>query len=371
MNANLLKILKQIIASHGENILSDPQRLKAVFSDFAKNEPKEDRVAFGRSIEQGFYQKLKQTSPTDRANVKASMISQLQTLTGYDTARCTSAINLLETLLSSVAPLQSQIKSISRPKISIRTLLFAVAAGIGALAGDLLGFATNVIGRYSSSDNIQQISLYHGLWTGLNGLGISIGIFLVLTFYLKRKLSIFYIIKSALIGITVGILGGFISPFISFRLGFWGVFGCGLGFGVSFYIKNFSKIRAMIAGLVGGVIGGIASNFMHFTPAVTILGFVIGLFISIAEETMRQAWITVIWGPKETRTIALGQKPIVFGSSSQADIYLSKEPPVRVTIQIENSKVVMYDKTTNQRRELQNGDRVDLGKVSIVANTKR
>jgi Ca-activated chloride channel family protein len=77
---------------------------------------------------------------------------------------------------------------------------------------------------------------------------------------------------------------------------------------------------------------------------------------------MREAWITVIWGPKETRTIALGQKPIVFGSSREADIYLTKEPPVRATVQIENSRVVMYDKTNNQRRELQNGNQVDLAR---------
>jgi Ca-activated chloride channel family protein len=104
---------------------------------------------------------------------------------------------------------------------------------------------------------------------------------------------------------------------------------------------------------------------------IMALGFFIGLTISYIEEALRSAWLTVIWGRNETKTVSLGQKPIVFGSSREADIYLSKEPPVRATVQIENSRVVMYDKTTNQRRELQNGNQVDLGKVSFVVNTKK
>jgi hypothetical protein len=101
------------------------------------------------------------------------------------------------------------------------------------------------------------------------------------------------------------------------------------------------------------------------------LGFFIGLTISYIEEALREAWLTIIWSKNETKTVSLGEKPIVFGSSRESDIYLSKEPPVRATVQIEYSRVIMYDKTTNQRRELQNGNQVDLGKVSFVVNTKR
>jgi RNA polymerase subunit RPABC4/transcription elongation factor Spt4 len=96
MNTNLLAIIKRIIAEQGEGILSDPKRLKAFVSDYAKDEPKEDRVAFGRAIENGFYMELKNAPPADRARVKADMQTRLQGITGYETAVCSTAIELIE-----------------------------------------------------------------------------------------------------------------------------------------------------------------------------------------------------------------------------------------------------------------------------------
>jgi Ca-activated chloride channel family protein len=103
---------------------------------------------------------------------------------------------------------------------------------------------------------------------------------------------------------------------------------------------------------------------------IMALGFFIGLTISYIEEALRQAWLTIIWGKNETKTVSLGEKPIIFGSSREADIYIANETPVRATVLVENSRVVMYDKTTNQRRELQNGNQINLGKISFVVNTK-
>lgn len=99
MNESLLAIIKRIVAEQGESILNDPKRLKSFVSDYARWEPKEDRIAFGRSIENGFYTELKQTSPANRTSTKASLVSRLQSITGYDAACCTSAIDLLECLL--------------------------------------------------------------------------------------------------------------------------------------------------------------------------------------------------------------------------------------------------------------------------------
>ena len=38
MNTNMLAIVKQIIAEQGEGILDSPQRLKAFFADYARDE---------------------------------------------------------------------------------------------------------------------------------------------------------------------------------------------------------------------------------------------------------------------------------------------------------------------------------------------
>jgi hypothetical protein len=58
MNTNLLNIIKRILADHGENILAEPQRLKPLFSDYAKNEQKEKRTTFGRCIEEEYRVKI-------------------------------------------------------------------------------------------------------------------------------------------------------------------------------------------------------------------------------------------------------------------------------------------------------------------------
>jgi hypothetical protein len=106
MNTNLLAIIKRIIAEQGEGILSDPKRLQPFLSDYAKNEPKEDRMAFGRAIEQGFYMELIRSSPSDRSRVKASFLPRLQAVTGLDASRCNAAIDLLEAAITPVSSAQ-------------------------------------------------------------------------------------------------------------------------------------------------------------------------------------------------------------------------------------------------------------------------
>jgi formylglycine-generating enzyme required for sulfatase activity len=100
MNQTLLAILKQLIAEYGEDILSDPKRLKPLFSDYAKSESREDRVAFGRCMETGSYQELKKTRTVEeRQRVKASLADQMHGSTGIDKQQCASALDLLEAVV--------------------------------------------------------------------------------------------------------------------------------------------------------------------------------------------------------------------------------------------------------------------------------
>ena len=100
MNTNLLNIVKRIIAEQGEDILDNPQRLKAVFMDYAKDEPKSERVAFGRCVEMGFYQELKNTiNNEERRRKKAALADQLHDKTGIDKAYCADALDLMEAVI--------------------------------------------------------------------------------------------------------------------------------------------------------------------------------------------------------------------------------------------------------------------------------
>jgi hypothetical protein len=235
-----------------------------------------------------------------------------------------------------------------------------------------------------------------GVWTAFIGLGITIALNLAQSIYLKRTPPIAILVKTALIGVAIGIAGGAAAQIlfgltanistpveILSRIICWGILGWGLGFGASYFVPNYPVKRAMLAGLVGGVIGGAIFRATFILPeplgrilGVTILGLFIGLAISIIEEALREAWITVVWGPKETTTISLGTKPVVFGSSREADVYLTQRrgqpeiPPVCAIVSIDGGRVILDDRTSGTRRELHNGETADLGRVSIIANIK-
>jgi hypothetical protein len=398
VNTNLLSIIKRIIAEQGESILGDPQRLKRYVSDYAKDEPKEDRAAFGRAVEQGFYQELKRAAHGSRMRVKATLVSRLQALTGFDASRCAAAVDLLEAAITpaaedtgrgSPAPVAGGASALGAfprmPRITARTLIFGLAAGAGALAGALL--SRLFMGETQSQlENIIDV----GLWAGLTGLGISIALIMAQTLYLKKKFVIGSILKSAFMGIAVGAVSGalaqliygftqHISPLVNVvsRVLCWGLLGWGLGWGVSFYIPNYPKRRAMLAGFIGGITGGVLCATLE-TAALgeAVLGLVTGIAISWVEEALREAWITVFWGPKESRSIALGKKPLVFGSTPEADIYLAqkhgdaKPLPVRAAVSLENGRVVLEDKQTGQHSVLPNGGEFTLDRLRIVVNTK-
>ncbi|GHV86658.1 hypothetical protein AGMMS50230_22660 [Spirochaetia bacterium] len=114
MNTSLLTIIKRIIAEQGEDILANPQRLKIYVKDYAKNEPKEERIAFGRCIEAGCYSELKKAKTTEtRLRFKAVLSKQLQKITGLDSALCNDALDLLDAVLPAAQ------SSVPRRKFSV------------------------------------------------------------------------------------------------------------------------------------------------------------------------------------------------------------------------------------------------------------
>jgi hypothetical protein len=97
MNTALLNIVKQITAEYGEAVLADPARLKAFFSDLAKDEPKPLRIAFGRCVEAGAYAALKNApDAAERAESKAVITQRLRDEHGLDPALCAEALDILE-----------------------------------------------------------------------------------------------------------------------------------------------------------------------------------------------------------------------------------------------------------------------------------
>jgi len=292
-----------------------------------------------------------------------------------------ATLDLLEAAMGTSSNQQSILPSgiaANVPKISRRTVNFGIAGAAGAGIGSVIGGAL--------ASGVSGV-LHWALWIGVIAVGVCIGLLIAQNIYLKKGIVPATFAKTIFKGVAIsaaaGALAGLIviaMPGIISRLIAWAITGVGIGLAVAASIPNFPKKRAIIAGLLGGVIGYIVmlivSLFITGRTGVVIgdivLGLFVGLSVSIIEEALREAWITVIWGPKETRTIALGGKPILFGSSPEADIHLpkDKEPPIRAAVQIENSRIVMYDKKTGQSQVLQDGARVDFGKISFVVSTK-
>jgi hypothetical protein len=105
MNANFLSIVKRIVSEQGESILANPQQLKGWISDYAKDEPRAERLAFGRCIEYGAYTELKNAPAPGRAAVKTRLAQRLHSEEGLDTALCAGALDLLEAaVFGKVAP---------------------------------------------------------------------------------------------------------------------------------------------------------------------------------------------------------------------------------------------------------------------------
>lgn len=137
----------------------------------------------------------------------------------------------------------------------------------------------------------------------------------------------------------------------------------------------------MTAGLLGGIIGGAFFRFSFgLIPeilsrfiGVGIVGFFIGLMISIFEEILREAWLTIDYGNNEKINISLGKKPLILGSSSSADIYLPKDknyPAITAEVVFDKSKVIINNKINNQVTELRNGSKIGFGTILIIVNTR-
>jgi hypothetical protein len=277
--------------------------------------------------------------------------------------------------------------------LSKKTLVFGIAGGLGAAVGELLSEPVHIIPEKLPS-SFMGLVLGVAIWAALVSLGVSIGLLIAQSVYLKKRPRSESFVKTMILGILSGALAGAAAQVIfAFtynistaaeiisRVICWGLMACGVGFGVSLFIPNYPRKRAMLAGILGGVIGGaIFRATFGLLPEVTgrifgvaILGVFIGLTISIVEEILREAWITVVWARNETTNVSLGNKPLVLGSSPEADVYLRRDkfPPVAVIVKIENSRVVVDNKLTGQYTEQADGSEVNLGIMRIIIHVKK
>jgi hypothetical protein len=268
--------------------------------------------------------------------------------------------------------------------VTKKTLVFGIAGAIGGLVGNPIA---QMLGLYEKLMEFMGGMLYTAAWIAFVGLGIAIALLTAQSIYLKKAPQIKSIVITAIISVLVSAASGAVMEVLFdiasinalasqiARVIAWGILGLVLGWCISRFVPNLPGKRAIIAGFVGGLVGGIFCNFLGSQVGTPILGFFIGLTISILEEALREAWLTVVWGPKETRNISLGAKPVIFGTSPEADIYIpdpdKSHNPIRAIFRLENNKVVIEDPASGRRSELESSKQINMGKMSVIVNMKK
>lgn len=263
----------------------------------------------------------------------------------------------------------------------------------GAIGAFIPEFVSEFIMNHDNSSSGFFSSFFSvSFWIGLIAIGVSISLLLKLYKSTNKKIVInkeflFVILKQIGIGALIGgiaqiiyfIIQGFSGEFG--RIICWGIAGSGLGISISKIIPNYPLNKGKYAGFIGGILGGLffslvsSSGIPMFGRLIgtAIIGFFIGLLISVFEQLYREAWITLKWAENEFTNISLGNKPIYIGSGAKSDIYLPVEknyPSTTAIISFSNGKVKIDDKLSGKTTELKNGSKINLGFVELIINTK-
>jgi hypothetical protein len=431
MNTNLCNALKRIVTEKGEAALNNTKQLNSLLSDYAPNEPKPEKKALITCLMDGCHTELKNAPESGRRNCKNRLAQKLHDDEGIELSLYQNALDILESVFfgtvtpkplaapqaapqpvrqtpaAQTADNPSAQTPPARPgtgnntgsmgsagdlakNVTRKSRVFGIAGGIGAVAGEILSEPIYSL----SPSSFMGIVLFTASWAGLISLGVSVGLLIAQNIYLKKRLPSKSFIKTAILGIVSGAVAGAVAQVlfaftntistaaeIISRIICWGIMACGVGMGVSLFVPNYPRKRAMLAGLLGGIIGGaLFRASFGLLPDVAgrifgigILGVFIGLTISIVEEILREAWITIDWGKNETTNVSLGKNAVALGSSPEADVYLprNKFPPVAAVIKIENSKVIVGNKLDNRCLEIADNSELNLGTVKITVHTKK
>jgi Ca-activated chloride channel homolog len=172
------------------------------------------------------------------------------------------------------------------------------------------------------------------------------------------------------------------------RLLGWTLLGAIAGVGISIFIPNLKQQRGLLGGALGGSLGaigflisaGIVADLPGRIVGATILGACIGMMIfwEEARQLKRQAHLLVQWTPTEQTKILLGSQPIWLGTSSEANIPLSKKdgyfPRTAKIFQKGDNIVMEYESEYGRakgmnlsklQQQLEDGSRRTLGKITI------
>ena len=268
-----------------------------------------------------------------------------------------------------------------------RTVVFAVVPFAGAALGSLLA---ETLPTTLARSGFLLTLLHVALWSAIISAPLTLALFWADLIYRRGRLLNREIIKPALLtGALAGAISGAVAQalysvdigsglvkHVLIRSLCWGIMGAILGWRLSTRVPNLGSLRGTLAGLVGGILGGL--GFVAFVSAlpeflgrmvgVGILGAALGLAIITVEKLFRTATLNVLWGPRETTSLSLGNTPVTIGGGDD-HVWLKGLPPKAFLVWIERGKVFCKDQQTGRQNELKDGSTFTVARVQFRITT--
>jgi hypothetical protein len=244
----------------------------------------------------------------------------------------------------------------------------------------------------SSVGAMLYVALVNGLWTML----VAIGLSALLVVGQNRSMKLGWITpkQGAIVAVGAGLTGlvAGAAPQLLYgalpdqpivqkigQIAGWAALGGLLGLGVGQFIPNLAARRAALAGVAGGIAGalallGMGESGLGRIVGAAVLGFAIGLMVALIEMFVREAWLVLHWGPKETNTVNLGATPVIIGSGQRSQVRLPRSwgiPDEYATISLANGRVEFQDKSSGKTTPLRDGSELRIQNLRIEVRTAK
>lgn len=253
-----------------------------------------------------------------------------------------------------------------------------------------MGFAGGAIGSLLA-EVVDNLSFLHviintTLWAAVFSSVMTLGLFWAVEIYNRKPRLSTEVIKTAVFsGLVAGALGGGIAELVYranphskiLQASCWGIAGLLIGWRLSSAVPNLGTKRGILAGGLGGVVGGVAfitvsSLFVEIIGrlvGIGILGAALGLAIVVVEMMFREAFLEVIWAPKEKTTVTLGSRPVSIGGGDD-HVHVRGLPSKAVQIAFDGGKI-KYTDHTGKKAEFKDGSKIQIGKLEIVVHAQQ
>ncbi len=297
----------------------------------------------------------------------------------------------------------------SLQKFSANKYLFFALLGLaGGLAGSLISEPVHWLGNplpSSVAGSAFYLIVSTAAFSAVFSSVIAFALMLAERIYRRHKQSVAKMLLSALAaGVLAGVVGGGLAQLlfglvpngwftqIFVRTFSWGLMGTVVGCGISRVIPNMKLVRGALGGFCGGVLGGIGFILMlllfgellkldrlvgaYFAELIArlagigVLGLALGLAVVLAERLFQQASMEIIWAPRQTSRITLGEKPVTIGARGD-DVVIAGLGPNTASVVLAGGNVQYIDNKTGKRTDLKNGSKLTIGPVQLVIHAEK